>query len=188
MLGSPIRTPPDHSSVANSPGLIAGSYVLHRLLMPRHPPCALHSLSHKHSTKTTKTLNTTGITRWRQKVTGSHPTSRCSPATDARVHYPIHKQPAHQPPNPTTVRPRRKRHRDNQPQPITGCYSLIPQGPTVCQHLPHPTTPRFHSSKLEVLKGPRTQTRPFIDDSTSEHHHRHCTFGSDQCACSLERR
>ena len=53
-LGSPIRTPPDHSSVANSPGLIAGSYVLHRLLMPRHPPCALHSLSHKHSTKTTK--------------------------------------------------------------------------------------------------------------------------------------
>ena len=55
MLGFPIRTPPDHSSVANSPGLIAGSYVLHRLLMPRHPPCALHSLSHKHSTKTTTT-------------------------------------------------------------------------------------------------------------------------------------
>ncbi len=43
-LGSPIRTPPDHSSVANSPGLIAGSNVLHRLLMPRHPPCALCSL------------------------------------------------------------------------------------------------------------------------------------------------
>ena len=47
MLGFPIRTPPDHSSVANSPGLIAGSNVLHRLSMPRHPPCALHSLSHK---------------------------------------------------------------------------------------------------------------------------------------------
>src|SRR6185295_17831025 len=42
----PIRTPPDQRSVANSPGLIAGSYVLHRLLMPRHPPHALHSLSH----------------------------------------------------------------------------------------------------------------------------------------------
>jgi hypothetical protein len=39
--------------VANSPGLIAGSNVLHRLLMPRHPPCALHSLPNKHSTKTT---------------------------------------------------------------------------------------------------------------------------------------
>jgi hypothetical protein len=32
--------------VANSPGLIAGSYVLHRLLVPRHPPIALSSLSH----------------------------------------------------------------------------------------------------------------------------------------------
>ena len=31
--------------VANFPGLIAGSYVLHRLLVPRHPPCALSSLS-----------------------------------------------------------------------------------------------------------------------------------------------
>ena len=43
-LGSPIRTPPDQRSVANSPGLIAGSHVLHRLSMPRHPPCALSSL------------------------------------------------------------------------------------------------------------------------------------------------
>src|SRR6476469_8629992 len=51
MLGFPIRTPPDHSSVANSPGLIAGSNVLHRLLMPRHPPCALHSLSNTHTTR-----------------------------------------------------------------------------------------------------------------------------------------
>jgi hypothetical protein len=31
--------------VANSPGLIAGSNVLHRLLVPRHPPIALSSLS-----------------------------------------------------------------------------------------------------------------------------------------------
>jgi len=42
--------------VANSPGLIAGSNVLHRLLVPRHPPIALSSLSHnkKHSTNTTR--------------------------------------------------------------------------------------------------------------------------------------
>jgi hypothetical protein len=44
-LGFPIRTSPDHSSVVNFPGLIADSYVLLRLLMPRHPPCALSSLS-----------------------------------------------------------------------------------------------------------------------------------------------
>jgi hypothetical protein len=40
--------------VANSPGLIAGSNVLHRLLMPRHPPCALHSLSQQRQDNTHK--------------------------------------------------------------------------------------------------------------------------------------
>jgi hypothetical protein len=39
--GYPIRTPSDHSLVDNSPRTIVASHVLHRLLMPRHPPCAL---------------------------------------------------------------------------------------------------------------------------------------------------
>src|SRR5262247_1953246 len=43
--GFPIRTSPDPSLVAGSPGLIAGSYVLLRLLVPRHPPCALINLA-----------------------------------------------------------------------------------------------------------------------------------------------
>jgi hypothetical protein len=43
--GFPIRTSPDRSLVADSPGLIAGSYVLLRLLVPRHPPCALNNLA-----------------------------------------------------------------------------------------------------------------------------------------------
>ena len=42
--GFPIRTSSDHSVLARSPRLFAGSYVLHRLLLPRHPPCALSSL------------------------------------------------------------------------------------------------------------------------------------------------
>src|ERR1700761_4082045 len=45
LTGFPIRKPPDQSLVADSPGLIAGSYVLHRLLVPRHPPCALNNLA-----------------------------------------------------------------------------------------------------------------------------------------------
>jgi len=44
-LGFPIRKSPDQSLVTDSPGLIAGSYVLHRLLVPRHPPCALINLA-----------------------------------------------------------------------------------------------------------------------------------------------
>ena len=47
MPGFPIRTPSDLSSVSSSPRLIAASYVLHRLLMPRHPPCALNNLTTK---------------------------------------------------------------------------------------------------------------------------------------------
>ncbi len=45
LRGFPIRTSPDQRSFTNSPGLIAGSHVLHRLLVPRHPPTALSSLS-----------------------------------------------------------------------------------------------------------------------------------------------
>ena len=79
MLGFPIRTSPDQRSVANSPGLIAGSNVLHRLLMPRHPPCALHSLPNK--------TNTTKINSYK----------------DARVHYTNLKQHTHQETNPPTA-------------------------------------------------------------------------------------
>src|SRR5579862_617130 len=34
---------PGSQPVGDSPGLIAASHVLHRLLVPRHPPCALAS-------------------------------------------------------------------------------------------------------------------------------------------------
>jgi hypothetical protein len=58
--GYPIRTPSDQRSVDSSPRTIAASHVLHRLLMPRHPPCALDNLTnthikksrHKHATET----------------------------------------------------------------------------------------------------------------------------------------
>src|SRR6201991_1926423 len=45
MPGYPIRTPWDHSSVDSPPRPIAASHVLHRLLVPRHPPFALDNLT-----------------------------------------------------------------------------------------------------------------------------------------------
>src|SRR5580692_10984194 len=75
--GFPIRTPSDHSPVAGSPRIIAGSNVLHRLLVPRHPPCALINL----------TLGTT--CKILQKT------------EDARVHYAVLKirtEPCHKTP------------------------------------------------------------------------------------------
>src|SRR6201985_1934898 len=47
VLGFPIRTSSDPRSVDNSPRHIAASHVLHRLPVPRHPPCALTHLQHK---------------------------------------------------------------------------------------------------------------------------------------------
>ena len=49
--GCPIRKSQDQSSVTSSSGLIAGSNVLHRLSTPRHPPCALSSLTVPTSTR-----------------------------------------------------------------------------------------------------------------------------------------
>lgn len=47
VLGFPIRRSSDQSSVGSSPRLIAASYVLLRLLVPRHSPCALKNLANK---------------------------------------------------------------------------------------------------------------------------------------------
>ena len=144
MLGFPIRTPPDHSLVANSPGLIAGSNVLHRLLMPRHPPCALHSLSQQRQDNTQKTHQPTPQSKEQastQNDTTSQGTARRAFATtstntpqkrvltdqlqDARVHYADLKQQPHQhPPHPTPTTPtgttrahRHERQREDQKQP-----------------------------------------------------------------------
>jgi hypothetical protein len=45
--GFPIRKSSDQCSVGSSPRLIAAPYVLLRLLVPRHPPCALINLATK---------------------------------------------------------------------------------------------------------------------------------------------
>src|SRR5213078_1796064 len=76
MPGSPIRTPWDHSSVDSSPRPIAASHVLHRLLVPRHPPCALSNLTTNHTTTPTRQKPGTRV------VTGDH-------KKDARIHCAI---------------------------------------------------------------------------------------------------
>jgi hypothetical protein len=44
LVGFPIRRSRGQRLVSTSPGLIAAAHVLHRLLAPRHPPCALSLL------------------------------------------------------------------------------------------------------------------------------------------------
>ena len=54
MPGFPIRTSWPQHSVISSTRLIADSHVLHRLLLPRHPPCALKHLHTRASHQNTK--------------------------------------------------------------------------------------------------------------------------------------
>src|SRR5258707_14273665 len=44
LVGFPIRRSRGQRLVSTSPGLIAAAHVLHRLLAPSHPPCALSPL------------------------------------------------------------------------------------------------------------------------------------------------
>src|SRR6187397_1550302 len=48
-VGFPIRTSRDQRMVSSFPGLFAAAHVLHRLLAPRHPPCALSLLIMKNT-------------------------------------------------------------------------------------------------------------------------------------------
>jgi hypothetical protein len=105
--GFPIRTSSDQRSVDSSPRHNAASHVLHRLPVPRHPPCALKHLQHK----------TVKNSRKNQKLhylhTQQHPPPKegeHSCALDARNHYP---QIKHHTPPP-------KQGNNNQPRIVSG--------------------------------------------------------------------
>src|SRR3954452_23256259 len=103
MRGSPIRTPSDQRSVGSSPRLIAASHVLHRLLVPRHPPCALNNLTNTH----TSCSNSSCSTKPRPS-TGEPAHARGT--KDARVHCavlndPPAPRPDPPPPPPPPARP-----------------------------------------------------------------------------------
>src|SRR6266498_1732631 len=79
--GSPIRTPWDHSSVDSSPRPIAASHVLHRLLVPRHPPSPLNNLTTKMLASTMQlSTNTTTPHHPPPPQTPTTPTTRAKPS------------------------------------------------------------------------------------------------------------
>ena len=85
MPGFPIRTSSDHSSVDSSPRPIAASHVLHRLLMPRHPPCALkHLFTTRCSHPLCNTQHTTTHPDHQTTTTPTHPPEEAPNALDDR--------------------------------------------------------------------------------------------------------
>lgn len=118
--GYPIRTPWDHSSVDNSPRPIAASHVLHRPLVPRHPPSALSHL-------TTKTRCSHPLYKSQQTT----PTTSNHTRSHQQQH---HKQP---PTNPTGPDP--KATPQHTPRLKTTGERLFAHNPTGCPDDPHRT-------------------------------------------------
>jgi hypothetical protein len=152
-VGFPIRTSPDHRSVVTSPRLIADSYVLHRLLVPRHSPCALEDL---------------GNTKKYHKDT-----KNC--LQDARVHYAVLKKQPHT----TTTHQPADHDREDQPHTPTpttrgqGCVQ--PQNPIACLHL-KPTSQTIRSIPHRGVLRPsydQRAKRPSVDVPPMSNHPHH---------------
>ena len=118
--GFPIRTSSDQRPVIGSPRLIADSHVLHRLLVPRHPPCALNNLQ----TIKEKITENSPHTHTKKGCTAQLP-------EDARVHYTVLKQQTTPPPAPEKT-PSTSTSQSHRP------HSVQPENPTA--HLNGPTT------------------------------------------------
>ena len=198
MRGFPIRTSSDHGSFANSPRLIAGYNVLLRLLVPRHPPCALINL-------TTKIIQK----RCSRPLCSSQATTGTSTLTPAPTHHtrPVpgframggsseRYQPAATRTHPTPTGADRVR---SDPDETT--FRLFPQDPTACPADPQPQQHPFPPDpKVGVLGATSSTSRPTVDvppSSTVPHsfgrdngpgHHSHPMTGQPDARCSLERR
>ena len=148
-MGFPIRKSSDHRVVVTSPRLIADSYVLHRLLVPRHSPCALNNLGN-----TTKT----------------HCLQRCSrPLCSSQRTTPHHHQTSISW-NPVTGRTSHTHHRPEGPW-----MRMQPQNPIACLHLepPQPTDPRSMRKRSTGEPCGQEMKRPFVDVPPMSNHPYH---------------
>ena len=108
--GFPIRTSSDQRPVIGSPRLIADSHVLHRLLVPRHPPCALNNLQtikekiteNSPHTHTKKGVHSTVSRRCSRPLYSSQTTNHTNTSTKENPQH------QHQPVTQTTQRAARK--------------------------------------------------------------------------------
>ena len=142
--GFPIRKSSDHSPVIGSPRLIADSHVLHRLLMPRHPPCALNNL---HTIKKNKNLKSTIKPTQSQFNANSRRCSRPLYSSQTTTH------------NTTTTQPQQLHHHHaRQTKEQHTCVTPKPNNaphPTQNQHSTHeqnhPSDTRGQHGQLNVL-------------------------------------
>ena len=137
--GSPIRKSSDHSLVIDSPRLIADSYVLHRFLVPRHPPYALKNLHKKTSQSTTDASRPL----CNSQTTHSTTTTHTNPDPQAQI-IQCSRRTACQP------RKNNPNHHHNPPRSCTSRRRSFLQDPTTCRH----PTPSNHPEHLSTTPSP----------------------------------
>jgi hypothetical protein len=168
--GYPIRKPPDHSLAAGSPGNIAGSSVLHRLLVPRHPPCALKNLAH------TKTLHNTQRNPLPRR-------EREPQVLDARVHCAVLKKRTAPPPPPRT-----RGTAANGLQPKTRAITARSLSTQQRARPAPPRLPRSAPPQGNVLAGRKEKTPVTSQRPTRKQWTPAGTPAPRGAGCSLERR
>ena len=77
--GCPIRKSPGQSLLGGSPELIAACHVLHRLLTPGHPPCALVRLTTTQRMKEFRTAHSESVVKERERD-ASRPIQKLHPS------------------------------------------------------------------------------------------------------------
>ena len=183
--GFPIRTSSDPRSVDSSPRHIAASHVLHRLSVPRHPPCALKHLQHKKPkifelTNSEIAHQTTKHTPAKPHKTGSHQ-SMPTCCLDARNHYPQIKH--HTPP------PKRGDNQVLSPVSHTGRRDSGPVASkpnSVSDDFLAPVFP-LPAQRLLLHRSEHPLQVPAISISQPPNPHRREARGNESW-CSLERR
>ena len=128
MPGPPIRKPSDHSPPAGSPRNIAGHHVLHRPLMPRHPPNAQKNkqqMTHEQNKKQFCRRNLT--VRCSRPLYSSQPTHPHPPKTPRNGTLDGPGNPGRTAPEPRQhATPTRTKHaRGHPPPPNTGSRECV---------------------------------------------------------------
>ena len=177
MPGPPIRKPSDHSPPAGSPRNIAGHHVLHRPLMPRHPPNA--QKNKQQNTTTNKCCRRNLTVRCSRPLYSSQPTHPHPPKT------PNNQEPqtgqATQgalPQNPDSMPPPHapSTQRGHPPPPNTGSRGCVSYTNTDKPATPARTHPTRHDQLSIFPQGqapgrPRPIQRPEQDQQPGSHPH-----------------
>ena len=177
MRGSPIRKSSDQRSVDSSPRLIAASYVLHRLLVPRHPPCALNNL-------TTQKSHPTHPRKEAMRRAYKNSANQSQKMLASTVQFSTYDQTPPPCPRQTPASPRGTRRYEKQDGPDTKQQTTrhtpgspgrnrdgpLPQDPTAC--LPPTLTHHTRSTPRRAVLAAADDAGRTGQRSTLEHHPR----------------